>query len=78
MRLLSLIGLAFATILGVSFALLNSTSVVVDYYIGAKKMPLSLLILIVLILGIIIGLLASLPSIIRLKLEGRRFLRDRG
>ena len=75
MRLLSLVTLLFALIIGLSFAVLNSESVLVRYYIGSVNVPLSVLILGVWVFGIIIGLLASFPKILKLKWEIRR--RDR-
>jgi putative membrane protein len=75
MRLLSLLVLTFVVILGVSFAILNAETVWVHYYIGKKAVPLSLLILGVLIVGIIIGFVATIPRSIRQKLEIRRLKR---
>lgn len=77
MRLLSLIALTLAVLVGLSFAVLNGEFVVINYYIGSKKVPLSLLILGVWAFGIVVGWLASLPALIRLKLELRRFYRER-
>lgn len=73
MRLLS--GLLFTVVLvfGISFSVLNSAPAVIHYYVGTKEMPLSLLILIILILGIVIGLLAALPTVLKLKMDIRRF-----
>lgn len=76
MRLVSIIVLAVAAILGVSFALLNSDLVMVRYYVGAHSVPLSVLMLIVWVFGITIGLLVSFPKIIRLRMEVRRLRRE--
>jgi putative membrane protein len=76
MRLLSLVCLLFALIMGLSFAVLNAESVMVRYYIGSANMPLSVLILGIWVFGIVIGILASFPKILRLKLEIRRLRRD--
>jgi len=76
MRLLSLIVLIFVVLLGISFAILNAEWVVVNYYIGSEKVPLSVLILGAWVFGIVIGWVVSLPSILRLKLELRRFHRN--
>lgn len=72
MRIFTLLILIFAVILGVSFAALNAGSVTVNYYIGTQTIPLSLLLLGVLVIGILIGYFASLPSRFRSKMEIRR------
>ncbi|HXH55361.1 MAG TPA: LapA family protein [Gammaproteobacteria bacterium] len=78
MRLLSIITLAFAVLLGVSFAILNAGFVTVHYYVGTKSVPLSLLILGAWIFGIIVGLLISAFKIVGLRMELRRQHRVRG
>jgi putative membrane protein len=72
MRLLSIITLTFAVLLGVSFAILNAGFVTVHYYVGTKSLPLSLLILGAWIFGVIVGLLISAFKIIGLRVELRR------
>ncbi|MBP9764371.1 MAG: LapA family protein [Gammaproteobacteria bacterium] len=72
MRLLSIITLTFAVLLGVSFAILNAGFVTVHYYVGTKSLPLSLLILGAWIFGVIVGLLISAFKIIGLRMELRR------
>ncbi|HQY22784.1 MAG TPA: LapA family protein [Gammaproteobacteria bacterium] len=72
MRLLSIITLTFAVLLGVSFAILNAGFVTVHYYVGTKSLPLSLLILGAWIFGIIVGLLISAFKIIGLRMELQR------
>lgn len=78
MRLLSIITLTFAVLLGVSFAILNSAFVTVHYYVGTQTLPLSLLILGAWVFGIIVGLLISAFKIVGLKMELRRQHRMRG
>lgn len=78
MRLLSIITLTFAVLLGVSFAILNAGFVTVHYYVGTKSLPLSLLILGAWIFGVIVGLLISAFKIIGLRMELRRQHRVRG
>ena len=72
MRLLSIITLTFAVLLGVSFAILNAGFVTVHYYVGTKSVPLSVLILGAWIFGVIVGLLISAFKIIGLRMELRR------
>jgi len=71
MRLLSLIVLTFAALLGISFAVLNAGPVVVNYYIGSQTFPLSVLILGVLVLGILVGWIVSFLTILKLKMKLR-------
>ncbi len=78
MRLLSIITLTFAVLLGVSFAILNADFVTVHYYVGTKNVPLSVLILGAWVLGVIVGLLISTFKIIGLRMELRRQHRMRG
>lgn len=78
MRLLSILVLSFALLLGITFAVLNSEFVVVRYYIGTQSIPLSVLMLLMWIFGIAIGLLATFPKFLKLKLELRRLRRERG
>ncbi len=77
MRLLMLLVLGFVALLGVTFASLNAESVVVHYYIGIQKIPLSALVVGVLVLGVLIGLLASFPVILQLKMKLRRLSRQK-
>jgi putative membrane protein len=72
MRILTLLILVFAVILGVSFAALNAGSVTVNYYIGTQSIPLSLLLLGILVIGLLIGYFASFLSRFRAKMEIRR------
>lgn len=53
---------------GVIFAMLNAESVQLNYYFGAKQLPLSLIIVLSMLVGAILGVLAS----IRLILKSRR------
>ena len=78
MRVLSLLFLTFAVLLGISFAILNSDLVTVHYYVGVQKVPLSFLMLGVFILGIAIGFIVSFPALFKLKMELIRLNRGRG
>lgn len=78
MRLVSILILVILAFVGFSFAILNAQSVAVDYYIGSSEIPLSLLLVGTLILGIFIGLIILLPSILRLKFTIRRLSHTEG
>jgi lipopolysaccharide assembly protein A len=63
-------------ILGLSFAVLNSTSVPLNYYLGKVDLPLALVVVGSLILGAILGVLVSLGIVIRLKRQVRHLRRQ--
>jgi len=56
-------------ILGLIFAILNSGQVAFNYYIGTKLISLSLLLVLTLGIGIIIGFVFTLISVIKQKKE---------
>jgi len=58
-------------ILGIAFASLNATSVTLHYCVGTVKLSLSFLLLCTLIVGFVLGVVTSTPSIIRLKLKNK-------
>ena len=51
-------------IFGIVFAVLNSESVQLNYYLGSVELPLSLVIVVAMIVGALLGILASLNLII--------------
>ena len=68
-KLIKLIFLIFISLLGVSFSVLNATKIKINLYIGSYDVYLSLLLVITLGLGILIGFLAMLGTAFRLKAE---------
>ena len=52
---------------GLAFHLKNNQMIELNYYVGVLDMPLSWLVVIMLFIGAILGVLASLPMIIKLK-----------
>ncbi len=52
---------------GLSFALLNANAVKLDYYFGSVDISLSLLLILTVGLGILIGLMFSLAPLLKLK-----------
>jgi putative membrane protein len=75
-RIFSFLVLFLIIILGVTFATLNSNVVAVNYYVGHKTMPLSLLLVSVFATGCVLGILVGLGVVIRLKVKNYR-LRQR-
>lgn len=57
--------------LGVSFALLNASPVVLNYYLGAREVPLSLVVISFLAIGVVLGLLSNAFTIIKLKFSNK-------
>jgi len=76
MRIVTYILLIIVILLGVTFAGLNADPVMLNYYIGSAKLPLSLLLAMSLLSGCIIGLFVSLVLYVKLKSSNRR-LRSR-
>ena len=72
MRIFSYIILLIIMLIGLTFASLNSTSVVFNYYLGSKTITLSLLLVFAFGAGIFIGLLVSVFSWIRIKRDNLR------
>ena len=71
-RFFSYIIIFLIIILGITFACLNAESVHLNYYIGSSVLPLSLLLVITLAVGVLIGLLLGLWPYLRLKTENIR------
>ena len=63
-------------ILGLSFAVLNSASVPLNYYLGKVDLPLALVVVGSLALGAILGVLVSLGIVLRLKRQVRHLRRQ--
>jgi putative membrane protein len=57
---------------GIIFAILNAETVQLNYYFGSKQLPLSLAIVISMIIGAILGVLASINLILRSRKEVSR------
>ena len=68
-RIILFIVFFIVAIFGISFAVLNADSVKFNYYFGHFDAPLSLIIVISLACGAVLGVLASLTLIVRLKHE---------
>ncbi len=66
-RIAKLILVFIILMIGLTFHLKNNQLIKLNYYVDVIDIPLSWLVVIVLIIGSILGLLASLPIIIKLK-----------
>ena len=69
---LSLIVLVFGLFLGI----LNSDPVPINFYLGSRDIPLSLLLVLILLIGTIIGVIASLGVVIKLKRQISRLRKE--
>ncbi len=69
MRILMLITYILLIIIGVSFAALNASAVVVNFYFKTVAMPISVLMTIMLGAGIFIGFILFVSRYWRLKIE---------
>lgn len=72
MKIFGFIIVVFILLLGVTFAGLNSQEVTVNYYVNTAKLPLSLLVVLVLGVGGLIGWLTGFLLWLRLKAENMR------
>ena len=61
---------------GLAFHLKNKQDMVLNYYVGSIELPVSLILLLVLCLGALLGALASLPIIIKLKQQKLKLQRQ--
>ena len=71
MRIISYIFLLLIIVLGVSFATLNSQIVAINYFVGHRTMPLSLLLVMVFAIGCVLGLLVLGSSLVCAKMQNR-------
>lgn len=72
MRFISFLILCFVALFTFSFAVLNAQRVPVDFYVGTSEIPLSILLVVTFVVGMLIGMCLLLPTQLRLKFEIRR------
>jgi lipopolysaccharide assembly protein A len=72
MRIFLYIFFLLIIVLGVTFAYLNASVVVLNYYFGEHSMPLSLLVVCSLAVGAILGFFVTIISWLRVKAENHR------
>jgi len=76
MRLIATIIIVTMAIFAVLFTVLNATPVSIDYYAGQSTLPLSLLLVISLFAGAVLGVLASIGIMLRLKTENVKLQKE--
>ena len=64
-RIISYVLLLLLVLSGILFAVLNSQNVQLNYYFGSKDMALSLLLIITIIFGTLLGILVSAGHLLR-------------
>jgi putative membrane protein len=67
LRLFRFLLLVILVVLGLSFAVLNAEPVSLNYYIASRDVPLSLIMVLSLATGAVIGVLVSAGMILRLR-----------
>lgn len=72
MRLISYVILLIIMLLGLTFASLNASPVVFNYYVGSKSLALSLLLVFSFGFGLLLGGFVTFFSWLRLKTENLR------
>lgn len=76
MRIVSYFFFLAILIFGVTFAIMNSESVTINYYVGQSTLPLSLLLVLVFALGCLIGMVVGFWLLFKAKINNFR-LRQR-
>ena len=64
-------------IIGILFAVLNAEPVTLHYYFGDKNIPLSLVLISAIIVGAILGIIASAGILIKLKRDNSKLKKDK-
>lgn len=64
-RIFSIVITLFLVLAGILFAVLNSQNVQLNYYFGSRDMALSLLLIIAIIFGTLLGIFVSIGHILR-------------
>ena len=72
MRLLAWIAIVALSVIGITFSCLNSSEVLFNYYFGKIYLPLSIVVLLGIILGILIASLSSAVKIWNLQIQNYR------
>ena len=75
-KLLGIVIITLIALLVVLFTVLNAEPVVLNFYYTKTTYPLSLVIVVVLIVGAVMGVMASVREIIRLKRDNARLKKE--
>lgn len=72
MRILTFILTVILFLVGISFAILNAKVVSIDYYVGVAELPLSLLLTLAFLVGVLVGLSVGIILFFKAKATQRR------
>lgn len=75
-RTLSIVGALLVILLGLAFHVRNRAPVSLDFYFGTVALPLSWALVAALALGVVLGLLAAWPALLRGRRANRRLARQ--
>lgn len=76
MRFLKLLIMLVIMLIGAAFAVMNSSVVNLNYYFGSQMLPLSVILVGAIVLGALLGVLASLAGSLRLRSENASLRRE--
>lgn len=71
MRIIGSLIIIILCLLTVAFALLNAEQVSINYLLGERQLPLSLLVILVLLTGILLGIICSFRWIFSIRRKSR-------
>lgn len=71
-RIMTIILFIIVLVLGAGFSAINLTLVDVNYYLGVLSLPLSMVIMIAIVLGTLLGVLILSTRILQLRYENHR------
>lgn len=74
-RIIRLLFILLVLFAGIAFHLRNDDPVMLDFYSGSAELPFSVWLLLVLTLGVVLGLLACLPSLVSARVQIGRLRR---
>jgi putative membrane protein len=71
-RILTIIIFIIVFVVGIAFSAINNDPVTLNYYLGTLSIPLSIVVVISIILGLVLGALAIFMTSLQLRYENRR------
>ncbi|HFD91849.1 MAG TPA: LapA family protein [Gammaproteobacteria bacterium] len=77
-RLITSIILLLVLVVGIYFGLLNAEKVTINYYFGSYELPLSLVMVISVLVGALLGAIASIGIVFRMRKRISRLKREVG
>lgn len=76
MRFLKLLFILTVILVGAAFTVMNAETVNLNYYFGTMELSLSIILVVAVILGALLGAVASLGGALRLRHENRQLRRE--